>query len=303
MDLRRLECFVAVAERLSFRRAAEHLHLSPSPLTRQISALEREVGVRLLERGRRRTVALTAAGQAFLTPARQALESMAAATQRARAAAGGKDKQLVIAGCAGLAAPLLAAHFQTFRRRWPEVEVSFIQATHAEELSALEQGRAHLVISADFAPPRKAVFCSRELADVELVAVLPANHPSARQRGTGLFLQALNGETLLCPTAASTPSYHEFLQDLRQRTGFAPQAVRSVDGLENLLAMVAAGYGIAITHARTVEQPPPDCRIKRLRLPPLGYRRRMIWLKDSPAEPLRDFLRVANAPPTKPHDD
>ncbi len=87
MDLRHLRAFVAVAELLSFRRAAERLHLSRPPLTRQIQALERELGVSLLARDGRRAVRLTDAGHAFLARARQTLQSVTEAREHARLAA------------------------------------------------------------------------------------------------------------------------------------------------------------------------------------------------------------------------
>ncbi len=292
MDLRRLECFVAVAELLSFRQAAERLRLSRPPLTRQISALERESGGRLLDRGRRRAVVLTDAGQAYLTHARSALQSVAIAARSAREAAGGEAGRLVIAGCATLAAPLLAGHLRTFRRRWPGVEVSFVEATHAEELAALRAGRAHLAISADFGAALEPAFEARELCPVALTAAMPADYRLARQPGTSLTARMLDGETLLCPTAATTPSYHEFLHELQRRAGFTLRATRPVDGVDNILAMVAAGYGIAVLPARLVGRPPPGCRIKRLRPPAPGYRLRMIWPTNSASELRTHFLDV-----------
>ncbi|MBE7211553.1 MAG: LysR family transcriptional regulator [Gluconacetobacter diazotrophicus] len=294
MELRRLECFVAVAELLSFRRAAERLHLSPPPLTRQIAALEREVGVRLLERERRRTVALTDAGHAFLTHARKALQSAEAAAHHARQAARGAEGRLVIAGCATLAAPMLAAHLKTFRQTSPGVEVSFVEATHAQELAALREGRAHLAISANFGSPPDPLLRSRDLCPIVLVAVTAGDNARAGRPRAALPLEVLNGETLLCPAAAHTPSYQEFLQALQRRTGFAPEGIRPVDGVENILHMVAAGYGVAILPAKLVKDPPPNCRTRRLRLPAPGYRLRMVWPRESRSAVLRDFLRVVD---------
>ena len=100
MDLRHLRSFVAVAEELSFRRAAERLHISQPPLSRQIQALEEELGLRLLERDRRSRIALTDAGHTFLADARLALSTVAAAPRRAQEAALGSRGRLNVANIA-----------------------------------------------------------------------------------------------------------------------------------------------------------------------------------------------------------
>ena len=85
MELRHLHAFVTVAELRSFRGAAERLHLSQPPLSRQVQALEAELGVRLLERGSRREVTLTEAGRVFLAEAKRALGVLAGARRKVRA--------------------------------------------------------------------------------------------------------------------------------------------------------------------------------------------------------------------------
>ena len=89
IDLRQMRYFAALAETLHFGRAAERLHISQPPLTRQIAALERELGVRLLERNSRRAK-LTHAGQRFLEEARLAIAAFDQACRNAQAAERGE---------------------------------------------------------------------------------------------------------------------------------------------------------------------------------------------------------------------
>src|SRR3954454_23098024 len=113
VESRPLRYFVAVAEELNFTRAAQRLAIASPALSRAISGLEAELGVRLLERTAR-SVALTEAGTALLAEAREALGALDAATRRARRAAGAPGGKLVLAvkadGEGGLRATVLVAY-------------------------------------------------------------------------------------------------------------------------------------------------------------------------------------------------
>src|ERR671932_285620 len=95
MELRHLRYFVAVAETLHFGRAAQRLHLAQPPLSRQVSALERELGTVLFARNTH-GVALTEAGTAFLVEARKVIDQVDVAIQAAKWAASGETGQLEI---------------------------------------------------------------------------------------------------------------------------------------------------------------------------------------------------------------
>lgn len=129
MDLRRLTCFLAVAEELNFSRAAQRLHMSQPPLSQQIRLLEQEMGAQLFERSRR-AVALTAAGLLLQEKARQIVELHQHAGELCRMAAHGLAGRLRIAFTASV--PLFdefSAMLRDFRSRHPQVELDLQHMT------------------------------------------------------------------------------------------------------------------------------------------------------------------------------
>ncbi len=292
MDLHHLRYFIAVAELLSFRRAAERLHLSRPPLTRQIKALERELGVLLLMRDGRQAIRLTDAGHAFLKHAKLALQKVQAAGDHARRAAQGDGGVLRLAGCPVHSPAALNVYLPEFRRRYPAVEVTFTAATRAEELSGLREGSIHLSISADFGETLEPAFESRVLAELHLGLVLPAKHPLARKRSAQVDLLALGEEVFLQPAAEEKPAYLGHLDEAWARMVPTPRIVRAVDGPQNVLAMVAAGYGVTVLSGHPATVPIPGCRVKRLCLPPPAYQLRMLWRKEGASSVLYHFLQL-----------
>ncbi len=291
MDLHHLRAFVAVAELLSFRRAAERLHISRPPLTRQIQALERELDVSLLARDGRRAVRLTDAGHAFLARARQALQSVAEAREHARLAAGGEGGELRLAGCEVHSPAALSAYLPEFRRRYPAVQVTFQAMTAVEELAALRDGMVHLCFSAGYGEPLDPAFATRVVSAIPLNVALPAGHPLAKRRGQQVDLQELSREVFLSPTSAHATAYTRRLDEVWERTVGTPRHVRATDGRENVLALVAAGYGVAVL-SEVVGRTAPGCRIKRLRSSLGTYQLRTIWLRANPSRTLDHFLAL-----------
>lgn len=125
MELRHLKSFLAVAEGLSFTRAATQLHLSQPALTAHIQQLESDLGVQLFARNRR-IVELTPAGTSLQRDAAAILEQLHQATVRAQRVARGEAGQLRIGFVASAATSLVPAIVLAFRRRYPEVVLDFL---------------------------------------------------------------------------------------------------------------------------------------------------------------------------------
>lgn len=293
MELDRLRCFVAVAEELSFRRAAERLHLSQPPLSRKIRALESDLGVRLLERGRASKVALTDAGQTFLADARRTLAMTETARGRAREAARGERGRLNIANIPSLAASVLPGLLTAFRAQYPQVQISLIEMKRNEPLAALREGRIHAGIFPDLDEPLDREFQSQPLFSCPMVVVLPRGHQLARRDNSPINIRTLSEETLIIPSKRASPGYFDRLSHLCAKAPFTPAATESAEGMHNILGMIAAGYGVAILPQVLVNVPAQGWVTRPLAAPVPPFQLKLFWLRKSPSLVLRNFLAVA----------
>ncbi|MGO9906281.1 MAG: LysR family transcriptional regulator, partial [Solirubrobacteraceae bacterium] len=136
MELRQLRYFVAVAEELHFRRAAERLHISQPPLSQQIRALEEELGFALLIRTRRR-VELTPAGAAFLRDARTILAELEGAVATARRIDAGQTGRLRISFVGSALFSIVPSMVERFRHSRPGVEIELHERATIDQLRAV----------------------------------------------------------------------------------------------------------------------------------------------------------------------
>jgi DNA-binding transcriptional LysR family regulator len=138
MELHHVRDFVAVAEELSFTRAADKLHVAQPSLTRKIRNLEDEIGVSLFDRGKGR-LALTEAGRAFLTEARRLLALSTESIETARRVGRGEFERFRIGYTAGFDYHRLPATLAAFHRVCPAVKLGLFDMTCAEQMRGLEQ--------------------------------------------------------------------------------------------------------------------------------------------------------------------
>lgn len=111
----------------------------------------------------------------------------------------------------------------------------------AEQLAALRDRRIHLGIAPDLGASLERRFDSRQLVTCPMVAVLPSGYGSVDDTASEIGVEALSHQTLLCPSPETSPGYAERLAQLCAAADFTPAAIHPVDGIENILAMVAAG--------------------------------------------------------------
>lgn len=219
LDLRRLRYFVAVADHLHFRRAAEAIPIAQPALSRQIRALEQDLGVTLFDRDRRATT-LTPAGRQLLEDARPLLANADAARRRVQRAARGSDR-LVLGFRAGIT---VTAATRAFAQARPDVTVDVVRMEWDDQEELLRSGRVDVGVVRPPLDDRGLRLLP--LYSEDQLAVLPASHPLARRRS--LRSAELAGERRL------------------RYTDIAPGAEAPLRSVEEKLEHVAAGHGIIV---------------------------------------------------------
>jgi DNA-binding transcriptional LysR family regulator len=242
MELRHLRYFVAVAEELHFRRAAEKLHISQPPLSQQIRQLEEELGVQLLERSRRR-VELTVAGEAFHGRAREILDAVDDAARLARRVQRGEVGRLSVGFVGSAMYSLLPEVLHAFRKERGDVGLRLRELTTTAQLEQLESGRIDVGFLRPQSPPRPGIAVETVTRE-RIVAALPESHPlAARER---LALAELTGEPLVLLTRTGSPGVREVLEAATARFGGEGQLVQEAAEVQTVIGLVAGGVGFSL---------------------------------------------------------
>ncbi len=217
MELRQLRYFIAVAERLSYSKAAEELHVSVSPLSRQIRLLEDEFGLRLFERDRRR-VALTDAGKLFLQDAKDLVSQTARVADHMRQASEGVAG-VVRTGIALHLADKVGSVVVEHSKRCPAVDIQCESIFSTLQNAALVEGKIDIGF---LRPPVDTVRLNSELLYEErLIAMMGRANPLAKRRI--VKIQDLAEETLFLPDANVGGGLRERTLELFAKAGVSPR--------------------------------------------------------------------------------
>ena len=245
IELRHLRYFIAVAEELHFGRAAQRLNISQPPLSQQIQLLEQHIGARLLARTNR-SVTLTAAGEQFLQDARQILQNVSQAADKATRLHHGVAGELRVGFTSS--APFITrvsdALF-TFRQRYPQVHLLVQEINTRQQLEPLSDGRLDLGVMRNTQLPDN--LDHQLLLREPLCALVHRAHPLARQQS--ISLQALANEPFVFfDPQVGTALYSDILA-LLQRHNIQPWINQEVGEAMTILGLVATGLGVSILPA------------------------------------------------------
>jgi len=283
VELRHIRYFVALAEELNFRQAAERLHITQPPLSRQIRELENELGTKLFHRSKHR-VELTIAGKVFLQKAYQILDAVEQAGIITRMSSVGKSAELRIAftGSVQDLVPVL----QQFRREHPDVGLFLRHMNSMDQIAALHDKKIDLAFIT--IPVNSDQLEIKPIKAMRFVAVLPKQHPLIRK--TPLYLRDLEHETIITTAKSAGVQYYELVMSLFRRADITPNVIIQAHDLQTVLLLVEAGMGITLSPSTGIEI--KGIVRRELEDVTLAITPMMAWRKDNKTETLKQFLDV-----------
>ena len=245
MDIRQLECFVAVAEELHFRRAGERLGLSQSALSERVSALEHELGARLFFRTTRQ-VSLTQAGSEFVQDAKRILADIERAVSNVRHTAESDLRHIRVSGVDEAISMLLPKALLAFRRTDPKVHVQVLETSSSEQHS--QELIGHRTDVAFVRTPQQDDFITSELLHRQPVLVVLAD-TNPLSSSASLSASDIANQPIVGYPKHARPILHEALWSGFRKIGAQPNIVCEIIDKSTMLQFVAQGLGIALAPA------------------------------------------------------
>lgn len=258
MDLRQLRYFVAVAETGNISTAAKKIFLTQPALSRQIKALETEIGQCLFER-HAHSVQLTPVGECLLPEARELLQHADQVLERVRTA--GRGVRLRVGYAPSLASGFLSVAVANFTQAHPKAKVELFDLSTGEMLTQLESKKLDVIITVASETKTPGINWTPLVRTAWKLAV-PRKHPFAnRQRITP---EQIASEPVLAFCQRDYPEYWDIVTSWMKENHQRPNIAGEYDGAESLLTAVESGLGLALVTARTANLFPHRAKFKTL---------------------------------------
>lgn len=241
MELRHLRYFITVAEELNFSKAALKLYTAQPSLSQQIKDLEEDVGVKLLNRTKRK-VELTEEGAVFLEQARLTLAQADKAVAMARQVAQAKQQQLRIGFVPVAEMKVFPYVLPNLRVQNPDLKIELLSLNNLEQMRAIKKGELDITFTRhNFHNEEiESKFVLRE----PLIFILPADHPLAKYER--IPVKALNGIDFIIPALEQSGTLHNAILDFAKTQGIELNIVQSADNILFNINSIGMGLGCTI---------------------------------------------------------
>ncbi|MBV9275245.1 MAG: LysR family transcriptional regulator [Verrucomicrobia bacterium] len=285
--LAQLRDFLVILKEGSLNRAAARLRVSQSTLSRQMQALEAEIGGALLERT---TVGVrpTDAGYALANSLPTVLAEYDAAIAEARRLARGQ-RDLIRVGYLGSAAQMfLNPALSALRRSYPEVKVKLLDLSPGEQIAALRKGEIDLALIGQEGTLLSTEFYTGKLATLPVIVVMPAEHRLASKKQ--IQLKELRGERFLGTAEKDLPGRDRWITQLCRRAGFRPRFVQEATSLSNTFTLVVSEGAVALLPGYLKDFPVAGVAMLPVSDPKATWDFLVVWQRGRTSKSLRALL-------------
>lgn len=293
MELKQIRYFVAVAEELNLTRAAARLHMAQPPLTRQVRAMEEELGTKLFVRTVK-GMELTAAGAAFLQDAPNVLAMAGRAEETARRAGAGHTGCLDVGTFGSGVLHVIPVLLARFHRARPDVRIRLHNLTKLEQIQALRERR--ITVGFNRLVPAEPDLHVETVLRERLVVGLPSGHPLCGKRE--ITLPDLAGEPMILYPNIPLPGLAQEVIGAFQREGVRIVIEQEVEDVVTCVALVASGFGLCISTESGMNLRLPGVEYRPLKSATLrNIELACLWRKGDDSPTLEAFLQVARQAP------
>ena len=242
VEVRHLQAVNALAEELSFTRAAHRLHITQSTLSKQIAEIEEHYRFHLFTRDNKKIVELTDAGRIFVEEARSALSHMERAVHLARVAHDEPDNVLMIGHSPYADQAWVSAILAIRLPVYPKLRIRLMSQFSIELVRSVMAGELNLALVT--APPEDTKITAVPFALTPLYAVLPQTHAAAQKEH--IVLQDLAEDEWILLARRVHPVVHGAIMDAARREGIAPKHAHDIITAQQAVHLVSEHVGVAI---------------------------------------------------------
>ena len=298
VELRHLRYFVAVAEELSFTRAAARLRTAQPSLSQQIRQLEKSVGVKLLDRSRQH-VALTNAGRTFLQQAKDILARVEHAGRLAKQAAEGRAGELSVGTFPSADVRILPALRPLVAKHMPDLRLILHSKYAVEPIAGLQSGA--LDVAFVRGPLEAEGLEGVELLREQIVIVLPSHHALARRRV--IPVKSLDDLPCITMERSLSPALHDAAANLYREASIRMHAVSRADNVLGHLKLVQEGLGFALLPDSISALLPPGVTFRPLDCEPVPTVSVLIaWKSGNHSRLMRELVELVCRSCSAPKD-
>jgi len=287
LDIRQLRYFSVLAETLHYGKAARLLNISQPPLSRQIKAIEEELGVSLFTRNTRQ-VQLTEAGKNLYGRALRVFEDLESAVETTQAIERGDKGSLCISFTMSAAWGILPKLIKDFSDKYPDIDIQLSERLPRELTQSIISGNTDIGIAFPWHRPDEIIY---ERMFIEgLCAVLPENHRLSK--ADVVDVKDLADDIFISMPHSIAPALYNLVHDYCHQHGFSPEIGLEVHLQQTIVNFVSAGFGVSLVPDSMSKIVLPGAIFKPLKHP-IGIEQGAFWSSINPNPCLSKFIEYS----------